>query len=219
MALHEKVSERCLAEDLTVYEREKMLLHADSIVQHAESQGKGNAAMMIDPVNNAEVARAVDTSSGHPLHHAVMQCLQAVATTHLARSHQADRLGHDVPADGAPNKRCRTCQGDGANKEAGSAANGCKSETATTRHCVSKAEIAGQDKSDMPYLCTGYDCYMIQEPCVMCAMALTHSRVRRVVYIKCDKAMGALGGAFRLHSQASLNHHLQVFQICSDEDV
>jgi len=64
-----------------------------------------------------------------------------------------------------------------------------------------------------PYLCTGYDCYLVREPCAMCAMALVHSRVRRVVYAEADNKWGALGGSFRLHGQRSLNHHYTVYHM------
>jgi tRNA-specific adenosine deaminase 3 len=47
----------------------------------------------------------------------------------------------------------------------------------------------------------------------MCAMALVHSRVRRVVYCAPDAAHGALGGALRLHAQRSLNHHYRVYRL------
>ena len=63
------------------------------------------------------------------------------------------------------------------------------------------------------YLCTGFDCYVVQEPCAMCAMAATHARLRRMVYCLPDGRRGALGGAFKLHGQKSLNHHYQVFQL------
>jgi len=42
-------------------------------------------------------------------------------------------------------------------------------------------------------------------------MALVHSRLRRVVYCVPNERWGALGGAFRLHGQRSLNHHYQVY--------
>ena len=71
---------------------------------------------------------------------------------------------------------------------------------------------AAQDVRNKPYLCTGFDCYVVAEPCAMCAMALVHSRVRRVVFCEPDQAHGALGGRFRLHGCRSLNHHYQVYR-------
>ena len=70
-----------------------------------------------------------------------------------------------------------------------------------------------------PYLCTGYDAYCAREPCVMCAMALVHSRVRRVVYGVPNAKAGALGGgpAAPLHGQRTLNHHYDVFSFGLDE--
>lgn len=64
-----------------------------------------------------------------------------------------------------------------------------------------------------PYLCTGYDAYLLHEPCVMCAMAMVHSRLRRVIYCAPSAAGGALGGSFRLHSQRSLNHRYAVYRL------
>lgn len=75
------------------------------------------------------------------------------------------------------------------------------------------ASIDPEAAGEKPYLCTGYDCYVVREPCAMCAMALVHSRVRRVVYSVRDSIGGALGGLLRLHNHRSLNHHYQVFHL------
>jgi hypothetical protein len=60
-------------------------------------------------------------------------------------------------------------------------------------------------------LCTGG--WQVGEPCVMCAMALVHSRVRRVVFAKQDEKGGALGSRWALQSQAGLNHHYTVYTL------
>ncbi|XP_058121828.1 probable inactive tRNA-specific adenosine deaminase-like protein 3 [Anopheles ziemanni] len=63
-----------------------------------------------------------------------------------------------------------------------------------------------------PYLCTGYDIYLTHEPCVMCAMALTHSRVRRVFYHH-PTPQGALETLVKLHTVKDLNHHFEAFRV------
>jgi tRNA-specific adenosine deaminase 3 len=62
-------------------------------------------------------------------------------------------------------------------------------------------------------LCNGYDAFLVREPCAMCGMALVHSRLARVVYCEADSERGALGGAFRLQANRSLNHHYDVFHL------
>ncbi|KAL7735616.1 hypothetical protein ACLKA6_002506 [Drosophila palustris] len=62
-----------------------------------------------------------------------------------------------------------------------------------------------------PYLCTGYDIYLLREPCLMCAMALVHSRVKRIFFLE-QSENGALTTSFQLHSVKELNHHYEVFQ-------
>lgn len=45
-----------------------------------------------------------------------------------------------------------------------------------------------------------------------CAMALVHSRIRRVFYGCSDSVTGALGSRYKIHTQAGLNHHFEVFR-------
>ncbi|WIA19140.1 hypothetical protein OEZ85_003788 [Tetradesmus obliquus] len=77
----------------------------------------------------------------------------------------------------------------------------------------SSSDAPGFDWSAKPYLCTGYDAFLAAEPCTMCAMALLHSRLARVVYCKQSHSHGALGGRYRLHEQKTLNHHYKVYHL------
>lgn len=62
------------------------------------------------------------------------------------------------------------------------------------------------------YLASGCIAVMTCEPCAMCAMALLHSRIKCAVYAVEDPANGALGSAFRLHTERGLNHHFEVYR-------
>ena len=95
----------------------------------------------------------------------------------------------------------------------------CRWHPCSTCLYVSKPDdrVSELDDRCRPYLCTGWDCYLVREPCAMCAMALTHSRVRWVVFSHMDKHRGALGGSFRLQAERSLNHHFKVMHMPAAE--
>ncbi len=56
----------------------------------------------------------------------------------------------------------------------------------------------------------GCTLYVTKEPCPMCAGAIVHTRIARVVFGLGDPKAGALGGAFDLQAVKGLNHHFEV---------
>lgn len=54
------------------------------------------------------------------------------------------------------------------------------------------------------------DLYVTKEPCVMCAGALVHVRIRRVIFGCSDPRSGAGGGLMNLLQHPALNHHCEI---------
>ena len=54
------------------------------------------------------------------------------------------------------------------------------------------------------------DLYVTKEPCVMCAGALVHVRIRRVIFGCADPRSGGAGGIINLLQHPALNHHCQI---------
>jgi len=54
------------------------------------------------------------------------------------------------------------------------------------------------------------DLYVTLEPCAMCAGAIQHARIRRLIYGAPDAKTGACGSVIDLFAQEKLNHHTQV---------
>ncbi|MEI9999706.1 MAG: tRNA adenosine(34) deaminase TadA [Verrucomicrobiota bacterium] len=57
---------------------------------------------------------------------------------------------------------------------------------------------------------TGTTLYVTKEPCPMCAGALAHVRVDRIVFGVGDPKAGACGGAFDLFALPGLNHRCEI---------
>jgi tRNA(adenine34) deaminase len=54
------------------------------------------------------------------------------------------------------------------------------------------------------------DLYVTLEPCAMCAGAIMHARISRLVFGAPDPKTGACGGVIDLFADARLNHHTSV---------
>ena len=69
--------------------------------------------------------------------------------------------------------------------------------------------IALRDAADNVgnYRLGGCELYVTLEPCAMCAGAIMHARISRVVYGATDPKSGACGGVVNLFADGRLNHH------------
>ena len=161
----------------------------------ARRTGRCCACVIVDPNRNMVVGRGVDTTHLHPLGHAVMNAIDDVAAWQIETWYPESK--------GCVHR-----------KEGG--------KSHVERRGKVDPEIDGEmGDGTPPYLCTSYDCYTLNEPCAMCAMALVHSRLRRIVYaFETGGGRGMLSsttdGCRRLHACRSLNHHFVVYHMgCS----
>jgi len=60
------------------------------------------------------------------------------------------------------------------------------------------------------YRLPGCTLYVTLEPCVMCAGAMLHARVTRVVFGSADPKTGAAGSVINVFSEPRLNHHAEI---------
>jgi tRNA(Arg) A34 adenosine deaminase TadA len=60
------------------------------------------------------------------------------------------------------------------------------------------------------YRLPGCELYVTLEPCAMCAGAIMHARIARLVYGASDPKTGACGGVVDLFAESRLNHHCEV---------
>ena len=70
---------------------------------------------------------------------------------------------------------------------------------------VTQAEAAAGD-----WRLTDCDLYVTKEPCVMCAGAIVHTRIRRVIFGCADPRSGGAGGIVNLLQHPTLNHRCEI---------
>lgn len=86
---------------------------------------------------------------------------------------------------------------------------------------TSSSSSLSSSNSDMrdQLFCTQYTVFVTHEPCVMCCMALLHSRVATVVFAsRCRVAGGLAGPEIRIGSNPKLNHHFNVYGGCCEDE-
>lgn len=161
----------------------------------SNSLGGANVGLAVNPYNNRIVAFGSDKTRVSPVFHCCMDLIDQVAIT----------------------------QGGGAWSTMQDDAYRKLSEKVTERFYVEFGEgsftksLSSDDNLHKfgPYLCTGYSIYLLNEPCLMCSMALIHSRVKRVFYHHQQRQRGGLGSMTKLHTNKNLNHRYEAFHVVS----
>ena len=60
------------------------------------------------------------------------------------------------------------------------------------------------------YRLNGCELYVTIEPCPMCAGAIVHSRIARLIFGAMDPKGGAVGSLYHMLNDPRLNHHVKV---------
>ena len=74
---------------------------------------------------------------------------------------------------------------------------------------------AERQKADQ-YLLTSYSVFCVEEPCVMCVMALLHSRCGRLFFLKRNERFGGAGSVHSVHLDERLNHHFPAYHYADE---
>ncbi|KAI0036493.1 cytidine deaminase-like protein [Vararia minispora EC-137] len=88
-----------------------------------------------------------------------------------------------------------------------------RSEPATTAVNPGSAELSAAEdavRNGKNYLLTSLTLFTTHEPCIMCSMALLHSRVKEVFYIFPMTLTGGCGGAACLPKLPAVNHRFTI---------
>ncbi|KAK6460375.1 tRNA-specific adenosine-34 deaminase subunit [Scheffersomyces coipomensis] len=88
-----------------------------------------------------------------------------------------------------------------------------KSEQQRRKHSIHETS----DPSN--YLCHNLWFYVSHEPCVMCSMALVHSRIGRVTFLESSPSSGGLESYYQLGDRDGLNWKFQIWKWIDENDI
>ncbi|XP_062025330.1 tRNA-specific adenosine deaminase TAD3 isoform X1 [Rosa rugosa] len=183
-------------------------LHSNSLPHFPKQLNTGVCCLY--PWGWAEQQSDTNSCSWHPLRHAAIVAIESSAARDI----------HLFPSMGKIQDKYAETE----HIHSSSAGSPAKRQKTHSTKVNDEAHLDTNDEgssslSVRPYLCTGFDIYLAWEPCIMCAMALVHQRIRRIFFAFPNPNAGALGTVHRLQGERSLNHHYAVFRVLVPEEV
>ena len=119
----------------------------------------------------------------------------------LALAERAEREDNEIPVGAVLVDADGNLLAEGANRNIADHDPSAHAEIVALRHAGAKL---GNHRL------IGTTLYVTLEPCAMCAMALVHARVRRVVFGAHDPKTGAAGSVFDLLGSPRHNHRVEI---------
>lgn len=215
-------------------EEMKLIVHyMNKAIQLGHIASKNGApaigTVIVNDLKGAIVGQGIDARHRHPLQHAVMLAIDDVSHQQgggawskqkLPSKTDDELLSVDSENGDLEASRPASCA-DENRVQKSKEKNHCNnaSDVNTQNNATNNPIFASQTMNcnsaceSISYICTGFDVYISHEPCMMCAMALLHSRVRRIFYTCPQLQFGALGSLTKLHTLPGINHRYEVFTV------
>jgi Cytosine/adenosine deaminases len=186
---------------------EEFMKRAIELAKMTYSKGnRFNACLLVDPSKNNEVLMdAVDETGGliESINHCVMRL--------------TDKFGKFCCEKNKGIKKVKKNRNESSFEVVQEDQNPLEEEKSASTDPVPPKRKATDDIQEyFPtgyYYCSNLDLYLVMEPCIMCSMALVHSRIRRVFYsIPYEgPGTGGINEKLQINNLQGLNHKYAVF--------
>ena len=175
-------------EKVTVIQRVASLVNRSKVAS-MKTESSVNFVMVVNPKTKKVLATA-STCNASLLGHAAMRVIDQIAKAQLKPNLILLQPCSDLmPFDGKRKQHLVPCE---------------------SLHATKKLKTEHNCSDD--YLCTGYDIYFAIEPCIMCTMALVHSRINRIFFGEHREDFGGVAQA-KLQEISALNHSFEVYHV------